>query len=85
MIPEAVIAALASTPASEQLRDAGQELAFRIAQGEFDALGETRCADLSTLAQMLGVWAGRAAALEEAQARVTGEDVAAGADAGPKR
>lgn len=66
VIPSSVLDALAATPVSEQMRDAAAELAFRLAQGEYDDLDEGQRADLQGLAQMLDAWARLVAAMEAA-------------------
>jgi len=64
VIPNSVLESLSATPVSEQLRDAGADLALRLAQGEYDDLDEGQRTDLQALVQMLEVWARRVAAME---------------------
>jgi hypothetical protein len=66
VIPNSVLDSLSATPVSEQLRDAGAELGFRLAQGEYDDLDEGQRSDLLGLAQMLDAWARLVAAMEAA-------------------
>ena len=54
------------TPLSRELKDAADELACRIEQGEFDDLDDMQMADIKGLASMLSRWATRASALEHA-------------------
>ena len=50
----------------QQMRDAAAELAFRIAQGEYDDLDDLQRTDLEALAQVLEAWSRRVAELETA-------------------
>lgn len=64
VIPASVLSSLSDTPASQQMRDAAGELAFRIAQGEYDDLDDMQRMDLQALSQILEAWARRVADLE---------------------
>ena len=64
MIPASVLESLYGSPASQQMRDAANELALRIEQGEFDDLDELQRNDLQWLALMLQAWARRVQVLE---------------------
>ena len=64
VISAAVLESLSGTPTSLQMRDAAAELAFRIAQGEYDDLDELQRTDLQALAQVLEAWSRRVAELE---------------------
>lgn len=66
MIPPSIFEQLSSTPISQQLRDAANDLALRIAQGEYDDLDDGQRGDLQALAQMLEHWARRVTELEAA-------------------
>lgn len=66
MIPDSIFDQLSSTPISQQMRDAANELGLRIVQGEFDDLDDTQRGDLQALAQMLEHWARRVLDLESA-------------------
>lgn len=65
VIPASVLESLSATPASQQMRDAAAELAFRIAHGEYDDLDDSQRMDLQALSQILDSWARRVAELEE--------------------
>ncbi len=64
VIPHSVLESLSGTPASQQMRDAAAELAFRIAQGEYDDLEDAQRMDLQALSQILDAWSRRVAELE---------------------
>jgi len=66
VIPDSIFDHLSSTPTSQQMRDAANELGLRIAQGEFDDLDDMQRGDLQALAQMLEHWARRVMDLEAA-------------------
>ncbi len=66
VISAAVLESLSGTPTSLQMRDAAAELAFRIAQGEYDDLDDLQRTDLEALAQVLEAWSRRVAELETA-------------------
>lgn len=57
-------AGAARVPTSQQMRDAGAELAARISHGEYDDLDEYLRHDLEWLAAMLRAWACRVGTLE---------------------
>lgn len=64
VISSVVLESLSATPASLQMRDAAAELAFRIAQGEYDDLDDMQRMDLRALAQVIEAWSRRVAELE---------------------
>ena len=64
VIPASVLESLSATPASQQMRDAAAELAFRLAQGEYDDLDDLQRMDLQALSQMLDAWSRRVTELE---------------------
>lgn len=64
VIPASVLESLSGTPTSQQMRDASAELAFRLAQGEYDDLDDLQRMDLQALSQILDAWARRVAELE---------------------
>jgi hypothetical protein len=66
MIPPSVLEGLSGIAVSQQLREAGSDLGFRLAHGEYDDLEEMQRTDLQALAQMLEYWSGRVAELEAA-------------------
>jgi hypothetical protein len=66
VIPGSILDLLSSTPTSQQMRDAANELGLRIAHGEFDDLDDMQRGDLQALAQMLEHWARRVMDLEAA-------------------
>ena len=66
VISAAVLESLSGSLTSTQMRDAAVELAFRIAQGEYDDLDDTQRVDLQALAQILDAWSRRVAELETA-------------------
>ena len=79
VIPAAVLESLSGTPASQQMRDAAAELAFRLAQGEYDDLDDLQRMDLQALSQVLDVWSRRVADLEAGVYPHGPEDLAPGA------
>ena len=64
LIPASLLESLYGSPASHQMRDAANELALRIAEGEFDDLDDMQRNDLQWLSLMLQAWARRVQVLE---------------------
>ncbi len=74
MIPGSIFEQISSTPTSQQMRDAANELGLRIAHGEFDDLDDMQRGDLQVLAQMLEHWARRVMDLEAAMLPLAAAD-----------
>ena len=74
MIPGSIFEQISSTPTSQQMRDAANELGLRIAHGEFDDLDDMQRGDLQVLAQMLEPWARRVMDLEAAMLPLAAAD-----------